>query len=65
MRQAGCVKGKPGTVHVAASPLFRGGQAVLETLDKGVQQMRASKELATLLQEYGMQDWQPVLVSGK
>lgn len=64
IKQAGCLKDAPGTVHVAVSAKRPDAALLLKRIDAGVQALRQRQALQTLLQPYGMTDWQPLLVGG-
>jgi polar amino acid transport system substrate-binding protein len=44
-------------VYIAFSPGNPKSQEYAQILSKGIQQLRASGELATILKKYGMSDW--------
>jgi polar amino acid transport system substrate-binding protein len=50
--------GDPYDVYIACAPGKILSKTYVELLGKGVQEMRASGELATILRKYGLDDWQ-------
>jgi polar amino acid transport system substrate-binding protein len=48
---------KPIPVYIAFSPGNPKSQEYAQILSRGIQQLRASGELATILKKYGMSDW--------
>ena len=61
IRSAGCLDYYLGTVHVGIARTHPQAQAIIDVIDRHVDELRRRKQLAPLMQRYGLTDWFPLL----